>query len=123
MSIRTERVARLVQREVADLLNTTFQDSGDLMATVTAVRVTGDLSIAQIYVSCLGETVEARRASFDVLVDSTPRIRNELATRIRHQVRRIPELRFTLDESLSEAARIEELLDVARRQRHDGGDA
>ena len=123
MSIRTERVARLVQREVADLLNTTFQDSGDLMATVTGVRVTGDLSIAHIYVSCLGESAESRLASFEAVVENTSRLRNELASRIRHQVRRIPELRFTLDESLTEAARIEELLDVARRERLERGDA
>ena len=122
MSIRTERVARLVQREVADLLNTTFHDSVNLMATVTAVRVTGDLSIAHIYVSCLGDTVEARRASLQVVVDLTPRIRKDLAARIRHQVRRIPELRFVLDESLTEAARMDELLDVARRERQDRED-
>ena len=123
MSIRTERVARLVQREVADLLNTTFHDSQDLMATVTGVTVTGDLSIAHVYVSCLSESEETRRAVIDDLVELTPRIRNELGSRIRHQIRHIPELRFVLDESFTEAARIEELLDVAKRDRRDRGDA
>ncbi|MFV1981658.1 MAG: 30S ribosome-binding factor RbfA, partial [Rhodothermia bacterium] len=122
MSIRTERVARLVQREVAGLLNTTFHDSRHLMATVTGVRVTRDLSIAHVYVSCLGETIESRQKALDSLVELTPRVRNELAGRIRHQVRHIPELRFVLDESLTEAARIEELLDAARRERQERGD-
>ncbi len=122
MSIRTERVARLVQREVAQLLNTTFHDSQDLMATVTGVRITRDLSIAHVYVSCLGETVESRQKAFDSLVELTPRIRHKMAGRIRHQVRYIPEIRFLLDESLTEATRIEELLEVARREREEHGD-
>ncbi len=124
MSIRTERVARLVQREVAGLLDTTFHDSQhlNLMATVTGVRITRDLSIAHVYVSCLGETKESRQKTLDTLVELAPRVRNELAGRIRHQVRHIPELRFVLDESLTEAARIEELLDAARRERQERGD-
>jgi len=93
------------------------------MASVTGVTVTGDLSIAHVYVSCLSESEETRRAALDGLVELTPRIRNELGIRIRHQIRHIPELRFVLDESFTEAARIEELLDVARRDRRDRGDA
>ena len=117
MSIRTERIARLVQREVADLLNTTFQDTSEQMITVTGARVTGDLSIAYVYVSMLGDTQDERLSAFRNVEEQTARVRNELAMRIRHQVRRIPELRFVQDESLTAAARIEELLDVARRER------
>lgn len=123
MSIRTERVARLVQREVADLLNTTYHDSAEQMATVTGSKVTRDLSIAYIYVSCLGRTEEERRNAFNRLVERTPQIRNDLGSRIRNQVRHIPELRFLYDDSLQEAARIEELLDEARRERQERGDA
>jgi ribosome-binding factor A len=122
MSIRTERVARLVQREVADVINTQFHEPAGQMATVTGARVTGDLSIAYIYVSCLGQTEQERANVFDRLVDLTPRIRSELGNRIRNQVRHIPELRFVHDKSLIEAARIEELLDVARRERLGRGD-
>ncbi|MFC2085846.1 30S ribosome-binding factor RbfA [Bacteroidota bacterium] len=122
MSIRTERVGRLVQREVADILNTGFHDWPQSTATVTGATVTRDLSIAYVYASCPGETVEERGIVFNTLVDLTPRVRRELAVRIRHQVRRIPELRFVHDQSLTEAARIEELLDVARRERQERGD-
>lgn len=123
MSIRTERVARLIQREVADLLNTSFQDSPEHMATVTGARVTRDLSIAYVYLSCLGDTQAERQNVFNRLNELTPRVRTELGARIRHQLRRIPELRFIHDESLTEAARIEELLDAARKERQDRGDA
>ncbi len=122
MSIRTERVGRLVQREVADLLNITFADALGRMVTVTGVKVTGDLSIAYVYFSSLGDTQDEQKSTLLTLEELTPRIRKELGSRIRHQVRKIPELRFVHDNSLTEAARIDELLDVARRQRLDRED-
>jgi len=87
------------------------------MFTVTAARVNRDLSIAYVYVSCLGETREQRVNAFQRLEELTSRIRSELAGRIRHQVRHVPEIRLILDDSLNHAARIEELLNEARKER------
>jgi ribosome-binding factor A len=117
MSIRTERVSRLVQREVAQILQSSFHDAAPGMFTVTEARVNRDLSIAYVYVSCLGDSREQRLNAFQRLEELTPRIRAELASRIRHQVRHIPEIRLMLDESLNHAARIEELLVEARKER------
>ncbi len=116
MSIRTERVARLIQREVASLLNTTFYETSQSMLTVTGVRVTPDLSIAYIYVSSFGKTKAERQVALQRLEDSTPRIRMALGGRIRHQVRKIPALRFFLDESAEYAAHIERLLDQVKAE-------
>ena len=49
MSIRTERVASLFQREIAGILSLEYSDLLHPMVTVTGVRVTNDLSIAYIY--------------------------------------------------------------------------
>lgn len=118
MSIRTQRVSRLIQREIAQILQS-FQDSAPGMFTVTGARVNRDLSIAYVYVSSLGDTREQRENAFQRLEELTPRLRSELAARIRHQVRHIPEIRLMFDDSLHHAARIEELLDEARRERAD----
>ncbi|RMF63919.1 MAG: 30S ribosome-binding factor RbfA [Bacteroidetes bacterium] len=117
MSIRTERVARLIQREIADLLNTEFADQLQQMMTVTGARVTRDLSIAYVYVSILGETDAMKQAAFRHLQGMTPQIRAALASRIRHQVRQIPELRFFLDDTLEQAQRIEDLFARIRAER------
>ncbi len=116
MSIRTERVSRLVQREVAQILQT-FQDAAPGMFTVTSARVNRDLSIAYVYVSSLGDSEEQRLNAFKRLEELTPRIRSELASRIRYQVRHVPEIRLMFDDSLNHAARIEELLVAARKER------
>jgi len=117
MSIRTERVAKLLQREVAAMLTTEFLDQVHPLVTVTNVRVTKDLSIGYVHVSVLGSTPEQRQAAFMHLQDLTPQIRMALARRIRHQLRIVPELRFFLDESLEEAKKMEDLFDKIRAER------
>ena len=115
MSIRTQRVAKLLQREIADVLSKDFGQQ--LMVTVTETRVTKDLSIAYIYVSVFGTTAAQRQAAFLHLQEQVPQIRAALASRIRHQVRKIPELRFFLDESLERAREMETLFDRIRAER------
>lgn len=119
MSIRTERLARLVQREVADLLNKDFFEASQALVTVTKVRMTKDLGIAYINVSVLGEDPARRQIAFRRVEDLAPQIRQALAQRIRHQVRRIPELKFFLDETQQKVARMEELFDQIRAERGD----
>ncbi len=117
MSIRTERVARLIQRDVADLLQTDFSEQLPSLVTLTDARVTKDLSIAYLYVSVYGDTAAQRQASFRHLEELTPQIRGALGRRIRHQVRAIPEIRFFLDDSLEHAQHMETLFDRIREER------
>ena len=109
MSIRTERMASMLQREVADILRLEFSSEISHMVTVTGVRITNDLSIATVHISVFGDTPGEKGAVLDDLKTLSPRIRGSLGRRIRHQVRSIPELKFVLDDSLAEAARLEEL--------------
>ncbi len=117
MSVYTERVAELVQREVARILQRDYADQLQPMVTITRARVTDDLSIAYLYASVMGDTSEEREATFEQLKALTPEIRKQLASRIRHQVREIPELKFFHDESLEEAKRMENLFDRIREER------
>ena len=117
MSIRTERVAKLIQREIAEVLGTEFSEQLQPLVTVTGARVTKDLSIAYLYVSILESTPEQRKASFRHLEGLTHKIRSALAARIRHQLRTVPELKFFLDESQFEASKMEDLFAKIRAER------
>ena len=108
MSIRTERVARLIQQEVADLLQGEFHEASHSLLTVTGARVTPDLSVAYVDVSVLGDDA-ARGAAFKRLEALTPQLRRALAGRVRHQFKRVPDLRFFLDEGPKHAAHMDEL--------------
>lgn len=117
MSIRTERVGKLLQREIADILQTEFAEQLPAMYTVTNVRMTKDLGIAYVDVSVYGQELSQRKSAFRHLEELTPQIRSSLADRIRHQVRSIPEIKLFLDESIHEAKRMDELFDRIRAER------
>lgn len=117
MSIRTERVARLLQREIAGLILSDFSTSIPGLVTVTGVRVTKDLSIAYVYLSVMASNAAERTSVFDHVLSLTSAIRGALGNRIRHQVRKIPELKFFLDDSLEKAARLDSLFADIRAEK------
>jgi ribosome-binding factor A len=119
MSIRTERMARLVQREVADILQNELFEASQSMVTVTNVRVTADLGMAYVNVSVLGENPGRRQIAFRRVEELAPQIRQALAGRIRHQVRRIPEIRLFLDETAQNVQRMEDIFSQIRAERGD----
>ena len=117
MSIRTERVSKLVQREVADLLQGEFHEMSQSMLTVTGVRVTADLGIAYVHVSAMGETQRQREIAVKRVQEMAPQVRHALAGRVRHQMRRVPELKFFLDDSAHEAQKLDDLFAKIRADR------
>lgn len=121
MGIRTERVARLLQREIADIFQNELAQDFQPMVTVTGVRVTKDLSIAYVHVSILADSLPLRQTAFARVQERAPQVRQALAARIRHQVRAIPEVRFFLDESIQEARQMEDLFDRIRAERERRG--
>ncbi len=113
MSKRTERVADLIRREMADILMRKLRDPRLGFVSVTGVEVVADLSSAKIWLSSL-DGAEKRKEIIKVLTHATPFLRHELAPRL--GLREVPELRFAYDESIERGARIEDLL----RKLHDG---
>ena len=79
-----------------------------VMVSVTRTKISPDLSICTAYLSIFpSEKAEELLAN---IKKSEKSIRYELGTRIRNQVRIIPELRFFIDDSLDYIDRIDELL-------------
>ena len=106
-SIVQKKLARLIQKELSSL--NSFKAYGiGAMLTISVVRVTGDLGIAKIYISCFPDGQRATIVS--ALNDNVWEIRKELAQRIRNKVRKIPEIRFYEDDTQEEAGRIDQLL-------------
>ena len=117
MSVRTQRVAKLMHREIAGILAREFPDKS--MVTVIGARVTRDLSIAYVDVSILVDSTEERQDIFDTLVEHTAAIRKLLAQRIRHQMRAVPSIRFSLDSSQEAGRKIDLLLDRIKEQKNN----
>lgn len=107
MSKRTERVADLIRRELADILMNRMRDPRLGFVSITGAEVTGDLSHATVYLSSL-DGAEGRVQVVKVLSGAVPFLRRELAPRL--GLREVPTLRFVYDESIERGARIEDLL-------------
>jgi ribosome-binding factor A len=121
MRIRPERVAELIKREAAGILENDLNDprvSGFI--SVTDAEVTPDLSFARIYVSVLAPGEEAERV-LRALEHAAPFVRRQLAPRLK--LREMPEIRFVRDDSLERGARVDELLrKIAEGETIDEGD-
>ena len=107
MSKRTERVADLIRRELADILMNRMRDPRLGFVSVTGVEVSPDLGHAVVYLSSL-DGAEKRAEIIKVLSYAVPFLRRELAPRL--GLREVPTLRFIYDESIERGARIEDLL-------------
>ena len=108
MRIRPEKVAHLMRREVADILERKLRDPRiTTTITVTDVEVTKDLSFARIYV-CMHAPEEARAGVMQALEHATGFVRRELGGRL--DLREVPGIRFEYDASMDRGARVDELL-------------
>lgn len=107
MSIRTKKLASVIKRDLGEIIQRNYQPAGSLV-TIISVRVTDDLSIAKVYLSVMvpGNDEES---VFKLIDSHQDEIRYELASRIRHQVRRIPELLFFHDDTPEYVNKIETL--------------
>lgn len=115
MSIRTERISAVIQRDLGKIIQQQYQKSGTFL-TVTQVRVTQDLMIAKVHISVYAPGRD-EKAIFDNLEEHNASIRKELASKIRHQVRRIPELHFIHDQTAEYVDKMESLFDQIREER------
>lgn len=105
---RQNRIARLLQKELALIFQSQTRMIHGVMVSVTRARVSPDLSICTAYLSIFpSEKSEEILAN---IKSNEKSIRYELGTKVRNQLRIIPELRFFLDDSLDYLEHIDELL-------------
>jgi len=117
---RTRRVGEQIQRELAALIRDEIKDPRLGMVSVSAVQVSRDLSHAKVHVSVLGNEKQSGE-SVTVLNHASGFLRHKLG-KLMH-IRVIPELRFYLDRSLEEGARLGALINEAiASDKHNTGD-
>ena len=115
MSIRTERVAAVIQRDLGKIIQKEYQPPGSFI-TVTHVDISPDLQNTNVYISVYAPGKD-EKAIFNHLDDQAVNIRKKLASKIRNQLRRVPELHFKADNSASHAQKMEELFDEIEEER------
>jgi len=107
MSLRANRVAEQMKKELSDIIGRKIKDPRIGFVTVTDVRLSGDLQIAKVYISVLGDEKQ-REDTLKGLAKAKGFIRSEIGQRIR--LRKTPEIQFEFDESIDYGNRIETLI-------------
>src|SRR5438445_12270416 len=105
---RQKQIGGLIQQEI----NTIFQRMGlsmidGSMISISSVKVTPDLLEARIYLSVFN--AKDNKLILKKIEEKAWEIKRELASHVKHQLRRIPELRFYLDDTLDHVFKMEEI--------------
>jgi len=108
MSRRSERMSKLIQREISALLECVVNDPRlSQFISVTGVSLSPDLKYAKIFVSTFGNEVsrEDMLTGFD---RASGFLRRELSSRLK--LRHMPQLSFYYDDSIERGTRLLELI-------------
>ena len=116
---RNRRVADLIQRELATLIQREMDSTKFGLITVSIVNVSPDLLNAKVFVTSLGDD-----AGKDDMVDAL----NERAGHLRHELaknsplRTTPKLNFVFDSSIEHGTRLSALIDSVQPKPRDESD-
>jgi len=102
-----EDLAAILQREGANYLPNT-------MVTITKVRVTPDLAIARVFLSFFNTT--NNQTALQTIKQHASEIRYKLGSRIKDQVRVIPQLEFFIDDTSEYVDRMDKIFDKISKE-------
>ena len=98
---RQKQIGGLIQEEINAIfqrLGLSFINGG--MVSVSSVKITPDLLEARVYLSIYN--AQDKKEVLKKIEERQWEVKKELAARVKHQLRRIPELKFFLDDTLDQ---------------------
>ena len=114
---RSDRVGELIQQVLSETLRKDVNDPRLEMTTISDVRMSADLRIANIYYTASGDPKQQERVARG-FEKAAGFFKRSLGRQL--QLRYMPKLKFFLDESFDYGSRIDNLL--ASLQDKDGPD-
>ena len=109
---RADRISGQIQVAITQLLTKKVQDPRMEMATISGVKMSADLRIADIYVTVFGDKKRVREA-LDGFKKSKGFIKKSIAPKL--GLKFMPELRFFHDDTFDRAARMDALIEAAAK--------
>ena len=105
---RQAKIARLLQKELSEIFRRQTARMGNVLVSVSTVRVSPDLSIARVYLSIFPS--ERAEEILNNIKNQTRPCRYELAQAVKTTLRKCPDLSFFLDDSLDYVENIDRIL-------------
>ena len=107
---RAERVSGRIQVAIADLLSKKMSDPRMEMVTISGVKMSSDLRVADVYVTVFGDKKKIRQA-LEGFKKSKGFIKKSIAPKL--GLKFMPDLRFFRDDTFDKAAQMDELIKSA----------
>ncbi|MEI8052384.1 MAG: 30S ribosome-binding factor RbfA [Bacteroidota bacterium] len=112
---RQKQVAAVLEKELNDIFQRfglSMLDGG--MVSIAGVKITPDLFDARIYLSFF--KVNDPKHTLNLIQEKSYEIKKELNSRVRHQLRSMPQLTFYVDDTLDYVEKIEKLFNDIKTQ-------
>ncbi len=116
---RQKQVAAVLEKELNDIfqrLGISMIDGG--MVSISSVKITPDLFDARIYLSFF--KVTDPNTALKIIEEKSWEIKKALTTRVRHQLRSMPQLSFYIDDTLEYVDKMEQLFKDIKKNDADG---
>ena len=110
---RPARMAEVIREVAAETILFELRDPRIKFVTVTRVEVSGDLQIAKIYVSVMGDQ-KTQDLALHGLTHSAGYVQSKLGSRLK--TRFTPTVRFFLDEGIKKSIEVSRLINEALAQ-------
>lgn len=107
---RADRISGRIQVAITDLLRKKIQNPKVEMATITGVKLTADLRIADVYITVFGGKKKIAEA-MEGFKESKGYIKKSIAPKL--GLKFMPELRFFHDDTFDKAAKMDALIKSA----------
>ena len=114
-NVRYDRINEEIKKALSEIVRDMKDPRISPMTTIMLVEATNDLKLAKVKVSIYDKDDAVRRETVASLNRAEGFIARELGRRI--DIRRIPTLKFTLDDSIEYSVHIAEIIDRLQRER------
>ena len=119
---RQKQVAGLINEEMNDIfrrMGLNMMDGG--MLSIASVKITPDLYEAKVYLSMF--QIKDTQKTLHTIEEKNKEIRKELGTRVRHQLRSVPMLKFFIDDTLDYVFKMEELFEKIKKDENKSSES
>lgn len=106
MSIKIERLNNIFVEEISKIIHSEIKDKDVGFVTITAAKITNDLSFAKIYITTLNDD---REKVLNTLNKASGFIRTMLCGKVK--IRKMPEIHFVYDESIEYGKKIDDIIE------------
>ena len=120
-AIRSDRMNEELKKTISEVIRELKDPRLSDMTTLTGVEVTRDLKYAKVRVSVYDKEERVRRDTVDALNHAAGFVAREVGQRM--LIRRVPALKFILDDSIAYSVHISQILNELHKKKESEDDA